>query len=284
LLELLENLVLGSRCADNGAMSQTSGPSRWFGTGLELSRTIDRHKPAVIVAAAVAPLLACVVLAAFRGSVTAATAVLLLVLLVIAAASTGIRIAGIVAAVSGGLWFDFFLTKPYGQLAIDDRDNVEAAVLLVVIGVAVTEVALWGHRQQARANRRAGYLDGVLGTAEIVTLRAQAPDALTAHVADQIKQILGVSRCRFVPGRVRDPRIPVLDHDGGMTRHGKTINVDRDGLPTDDDIALVVTRAGEAVGHFLLASASAIARPTLEQRKVAILLADQAGQVFVDPR
>ena len=42
-------------------------------------------------------------------------------------------------------------------------DDVEAAALLVIIGAAVTEVALWGHRQQSRANRRAGYLDGVLG-------------------------------------------------------------------------------------------------------------------------
>ena len=59
--------------------------------------------------------------------------------------------------------------------------------------------------------------------------------------------------------------------------------VDRDGLPTDDDIALLVTRSGTTVGHFLLTSASHIARPTLEQRKVAILLADQVGQVLVDP-
>lgn len=232
--------------------------------------------------AAVAPLVVCAVLSAFRDQVTAATAVLILVLLVIAAASTGVRVAGIVAAVSGGLWFDFFLTQPYGQLAIDDRDDVEAAVLLVVIGAAVTEVALWGHRQQARAQRRAGYLDGVLGTAEIVALRSESPDALTAHVADQIRQILAVSRCRFVLGPVRDPRVPVLGHEGHVTRRGKEVDVDRDGLPTDDDIALVVTRAGATVGHFLLTSASQVARPTLEQRKVAILLADQAGQVIGD--
>ena len=148
------------------------------------------------------------------------------------------------AAVSGGVWFDFFLTQPYGQLAINDPNEVEAAVLLVVIGAAVTEVALWGHRQQARANRRAGYLDGVLGTAEIVTLSSESPDALTAHVAEQIKQVLAVSRCRFVLGPVHDPRIPLLGHEGQVTRVGKDVDVDRDGLPTDDDIALVVTRGG----------------------------------------
>lgn len=267
-----------------GPMSLINGHPRWFNAWVELPGIIERHKSAVIAAAAVAPVIVCAVLSAFRDNVTAATAVLVLVLLVIAAASTGVRIAGIVAAVSGAVWFDFFLSPPYGQLAIYDRDNVEAAVLLVVIGAAVTEVALWGHRQQARANRRAGYLDGVLGTAEIVALRTESPDALTAHVADQIKQILAVSRCRFVLGPPRDPRVPVLGHEGQVTRRGKDVDVDRDGLPTDDDIALAVTRAGTPVGHFLLTSAANIARPTLEQRKVAILLADQVGQVLVDPR
>ncbi len=223
-------------------------------------------------------------LSAFRESLPAATNVLILVLVVIAAASTGVRAAGLAAAVSAGVWFDFFLTQPYGQLAINDPDEVEAAVLLVVIGAAVTEVALWGHRQQARANRRAGYLDGVLGTAEIVTLRSEAPEALTAHVADQIKQVLAVSRCRFVLGPVRDPRIPLLGHQGDITRLGKAVDVDRDGLPTDDDIALVVTHSGTRVGHFLLTSASHVARPTLEQRRIAVLLADQVGQVLVEPR
>ena len=53
-------------------------------------------------------------------------------------------------------------------------------------------------------------------------------------------------------------------------------------IPIIGDIALVVTRGGETLGHFLLTSASTIARPGLEQRKVAVLLADQAGQVLVD--
>ena len=265
-------------------MDQSNGTPRWWHAGVELPGAIERHRSVVVAVAALAPLVACSVLALFRGSVTASTAVLVLVLLVIAAASTGIRIAGIVAAVSGGIWFDFFLTRPYETLAIHDSNDVEAAVLLVLIGAAVTEVALWGHRQQSRADRRAGYLDGVLGTAEIVTLSTDSPEVLTAHVAEQIKQILDVSRCRFVPDRVHDPRLPVLGHEGQVTRGGRIVDVDRDGLPTDDDIALVVTRSGAVVGHFLLTCASRIARPTLEQRKVAILLADQVGQVLVEPR
>ena len=94
---------------------------------------------------------------------------LVLVLWVVAAAATGDRIAGMLAAVSGGVWFDFFLTEPYRRFTIADPDDVEATVLLVLIGLGVTEIALWGYRQQAGAARRSGYLEGVLGAARVVS-------------------------------------------------------------------------------------------------------------------
>ena len=61
-----------------------------------------------------------------------------------------VRPAGLVAALSSGVWFDFFLTEPAGRFAIAKADDIEVTVLLVLIGVAVPEVALWGRRQQAR--------------------------------------------------------------------------------------------------------------------------------------
>lgn len=255
-----------------------------FNNPMNVATMLDRHKALVVASAAAVPLLVCGVLALFRDGVTAAAAVLVLVLAVVAAASTGIRLAGIAAAVSSGLWFDFFLTEPYGRLTIDDRSDVEAAVLLVIIGAAVTEIALWGHRQQERAARRSGYLDGVLGTAEIVTLRDEAPEALVAHVGRQIRQVLGVDGVRFVSGPVHDPRIPILDHQGLVSRQGHPLNVDRDGLPFDDETALLVTQGAVPVGHFLLTAAADIARPSLEQRRVAVLLADQLSSVHLDPR
>jgi hypothetical protein len=68
-----------------------------------------------------------------------------------------------------------------------------------------------------------------------------------------------------------------------VTRRDHLINVDRNGLPTDDEIALVITRADVTLGHYLLTSAAHVARPTLEQRKVAVLLADQVGSVLTHP-
>ncbi len=82
---------------------------------------------------------------------------------------------------------------------ITDRDDIEATVLLLLVGGAVTEIALWGRRQQARSSRRAGYLDGVFGTADIVAVQDGPSDALTDHVSRQIEEILAIDACRFAP-------------------------------------------------------------------------------------
>jgi K+-sensing histidine kinase KdpD len=52
-----------------------------------------------------------------------------LVLWVVAAASTGVRLAGVLAALSSAVWFDFFLTAPYLTFVIIDRADIETTVL-----------------------------------------------------------------------------------------------------------------------------------------------------------
>jgi K+-sensing histidine kinase KdpD len=202
---------------------------------------------------------------------------LVLVLIVIAVASTGDRFAGIVAALSAGAWFDVFLTEPYLKLTIDDPNDIEVTVLLVLVGVAVTEIALWGRRQEARASRRAGYLDGVLGTSKIIAARDESPDALIKHVSHQIAQVLDIDECRFVQGNGPAPQATSLDHDGRVTRRGYEVNVERDGLPTDELIGLLVRHGGATQGRFVLTAASRVVRPSVEQLRVAGLLADQVG-------
>ena len=134
---------------------------RWWLDGVVETEWIGRHRSVVIAAAVIAPLLVSAMLAALRENLTATTGALVLVLIVVAVAATGDRLAGIVAALSSGAWFEFFLTEPRGRFTISDPNDVEVTVLLVLVGLAVTEIALWGRRQQARASRRAGYLDGV---------------------------------------------------------------------------------------------------------------------------
>ena len=238
---------------------------------------VQSHRSALVTAAAIAPFAVCAALAAFATSVTSTTAVLVLVLVVVAAAATGVRLAGIVAALSSSAWFDFFLTVPHGRFAINDRNDIEAAVLLLLVGAAVTEIALWGRREQARASRRAGYLDGVLRTAEIVAVEQPSLDLLVDHVSSQIVEVLDIDACRFTPQVVPGRPSASLEHDGSVTQHGHPVNVERDGLPTDDQIALDVRHGGVSHGQFLLTAATRIARSTIEQRRVVVLLADQVG-------
>lgn len=229
----------------------------------------------VRASAVLVPLLTCATLSLVRDSVTAATSVLILVVWVVAAAATGDRLAGVLAAVSAGAWFDFFLTEPYLRFTIAEADDIEATVLLVLISLAVTEVALWGYRQQERASRRLGYLMGVLNAARAVAEGAQPTGVVVDVVARHIADVLGVDSCRYVDGPVRDVRIAALDHDGVVTRNGHPVDVDRVGLPVDEYVAISVRRGPRVVGHFLVAAATHMTYPTREERRVAVLLADQ---------
>jgi K+-sensing histidine kinase KdpD len=240
-------------------------------------------RPLLRGAGVVVPFLVCAVLAAVRDSVTAATAVLVLVLWVVAAAATGDRVSGLLAAVSGAAWFDFFLTEPYQRFTISDPDDIQATVLLVLISLAVTEVALWGRRQQSQASRRSGYLDGVLRAARTVAEGDAPVAAVTDVIARNITEILGADECRYVEGPVRDARITVLDHDGVLTRGGHPVDVDRVGLPSNEYVALPVRRGPQVVGHFLVTATTRPTYPSREQRRVAVLLADQVAAALGGP-
>lgn len=243
--------------------------------------SLRNWRPAALVAAAGLPLLWCAIAAQLRSDLTPATDALVLVLLVVGVAATGDRLAGLVAAVSGGVWFDFFLTQPYNRLTIDDANDVEVTVLLVLVGAAVTEIVLWGRRQQARASSRAGYLDGILATSQIVA-GGLSSSVLAEEVADHLTTLLEVDGVRFVPGAVIPANRPVLGVDGEVTVRGARINVDRDGLPTLDETALAAQHHGVVHGQFLITASTEVVRPTLEQRQVAVLLANQVGAAHAE--
>jgi K+-sensing histidine kinase KdpD len=241
---------------------------------------VSWNRAVLVPLALLVPLAVCALLSIWTGTLTTTTDVLILVALVVAASATGDRVVGITAALSSGVWFDFFLTQPQFRFDIANPDDLEATILLVVIGLLVTEVALWGYRQQARASRRSGYLDGILSTAELGLEPHESVDDLGRRVADQIADVLEVSHCRFVRGSAYDRDMAVLDHRGHVIRHGHEVDVDRKGLPTNDETVLLVRRADDVVGYFVLTSAADVARPSLEQRRVAVLLADQVASLL----
>src|SRR5450432_2766122 len=77
------------------------------------------------------PLLIAGALVPFRtDSIVAANVALVFVIVVVVAAAEGGRAAGIVAAVVSTLSFDFFFTRPFQSLKIDNGDDLGTAVLL----------------------------------------------------------------------------------------------------------------------------------------------------------
>jgi hypothetical protein len=229
-------------------------------------------------------LVACLILLPFRDSVPNTSDALLLVLVVVGVASAGDRLAGLLAALSAGLGFDFFFTLPYQSLAIVSAADVQTTLLLLGVGVAVTEIAYRGREHQAMARQRLGYLEGVEAAATIAAEGSSSPSALIERVADQIVQVMGLEKCRFDYGMGLD--YPRLEPDGNLRWRSQSWAVDSFGLPADKDTELVVESGGRFMGRFLL-RADPRTRPSRAERMVAGALATQVGAALGacrDPR
>jgi K+-sensing histidine kinase KdpD len=246
-----------------------------------MSGYVNRDRLAVLAALA-APLALAGILVPFRTGFPNTDAALALILVVVAVAANGDRLAGVLAAVSAAVWFDFFLTRPYERFSITSRTDIETTVLLLVIGVAVTELAVWGRRQHAAASRRAGYLDGINSAAHAVAAGG-SPSVLIEQVTGQLTRLLTLRSCRFQYGVAGIGQPARLQHDGSVTAEHRAWAVDAEGFPADMDTELLVESGGLFQGRFLMTPERG-ARPTLEQRVLAVALADQVGAALATSR
>lgn len=240
---------------------------------VDVRQMLSRDRVA-IAAGLLGPLAVAAVLVPFRGSFASTDVALVLLLVVVAVAANGNRVAGLLAAVSAAAWFDFFWTRPYETFDISSRYSIETTVLLLVIGAAVTELAVWGRRQHAVAARRSGYLDGLNDTAAAMAT-GNSPAGLVDQVCGQIAQLLSLRSARFEYGVAGLGQPARMRHDGTVLAGDSRWDTERDGLPPGDTELLVENR-GVLLGRFLMTPRPG-ARPSLEQRQLAIAFADQVG-------
>ncbi len=222
-----------------------------------------------------APLALTAVLVPVRTSFANTDAALALLLLVVAVAAIGNRLAGYVASLSAAVWYDFFLTKPYERFSIARAPDVETTVLLLVIGVAVTEIAVWGWRQHAAAGRRAGYLDGINDAARAVA-SGDSPTVLIDRVSASLTRLLSLRSCQFQYGVAGLGKPARLQPDGEVLVRGMPWDVDAGGLPDDPGTEMLVESGGRLLGRFLMVPEPG-SRPSREQLLVAVAFADQVG-------
>ncbi|MFF4805262.1 DUF4118 domain-containing protein [Streptomyces sp. NPDC001351] len=120
-----------------------------------------------LAAGLVAPLLVAPALVPFRADLSHTTAGLVLVVVVVAVAALGSRTAGVLAVLSAAAWFDFFLTRPYETFDISASADVETAVLLLVVGVIVSQLAARARHLEVITVTDAAHLSRIHRTAAL---------------------------------------------------------------------------------------------------------------------
>jgi hypothetical protein len=96
---------------------------------------------------------------------------LVLVLVVAVVSTAALRTAGLVAAVTTGLAYDYFWTEPFHSFQIFDTQDLLTVLLLFLVGAAIEQLSWWGGRQRDAAVRRGDYLNALWHAAEPVARR-----------------------------------------------------------------------------------------------------------------
>ncbi|MFF7984026.1 DUF4118 domain-containing protein [Streptomyces sp. NPDC007901] len=224
-------------------------------------------------AALLGPFLVALALVPFRTDLSNTNAALILVVVVVAVAAVGNRIAGAVAALSAAVWFDFFLTVPYERFTMTDTDDIETAVLLLVVGLIVSQLAAHARRLEVVTVTDADHLRRIHETADLARTTSSA-DAVVEHVRRQLIELLDLSGCRFEYGTLMG-QPPRLEQDGSVAVGRRHWDVDATGWP-EGEIEVRAYGNGHYFGRFMLTPGPG-AVPSLKARLVAVTLADQAG-------
>ncbi|MGV9992472.1 DUF4118 domain-containing protein [Streptomyces sp. NPDC003374] len=226
-----------------------------------------------LAAAVTGPLLLALILVPFRGGVSSTNLALIMVVAVVAIAVAGNRLAGALAALSSAAWFDFFLTRPYQSFSIKRGADITTAVLLLAVGLAVSQLAARARRLEVLVVTDADYLARVHDTAQLAQTTRSA-DAVVDHVKRQLTELLQLRGCRFEYGSLLGHPAR-LEQDGSVTVGRKRWDIDQRGWP-QQEIELRASAGGRFQGRFMLTPAPD-ASPDLQARLVAVTLADQAA-------
>jgi hypothetical protein len=240
-----------------------------------MTRYLTRDR-AAIGAAVAAPLAAAVILLPWRGSWSNTNVALLLVVVVVAVAAIGNRAAGALAALGAAAWFDFFFTVPYQRFTIRSSADVTTFILLLAVGVTVSQLAARARRLKVITITDAGYLARIHQSAALAQSAASA-QAVVDHVRQQLIEVLGLRDCRFEYGMlIGHP--PRLEQDGMIVTRYSHIDVELAGMPAEE-VELRTFGNGQYYGRFMLTPAPG-SKPALQARLVAVTLADLAGRAL----
>ena len=111
-------------------------------------------------------------------------------MVVVAVAAAGNRLAARLAACRRLAWFDFFFTLPYYRFTIRGSADVTTAVLLLVVGVAVSQLAARARRLKVIAITDVTYLAQIHQTGGARRSRPGLPMWWSIYVREQLISLL----------------------------------------------------------------------------------------------
>jgi len=233
----------------------------------------DRLVVAGLGLAALGPLVVASLLVTVRDHMARSNAALVFVIVVVLAAALGGRWAGVTAAVISAMSYDFFLTRPYGSLKIDELEDIVATVLLLAVGVIVGEVVVWAHRGHRQKKRRQDEITRLHRVAEQVASGAPAQDVLESGRAE-LTHLLSLRGCTFEQPPFGTP-LPRLGRNGSIDIQRRRIVRGEFSLPAEG-VEIPVLGRGRQVGRLVLEPDPDVG-VSLEERIVAIAISDQLG-------
>ena len=222
------------------------------------------------------------VLVPFREDIDNANLALLLVLVVVLAAIVGDRAAAVVAAIIGTMAFDFFLTRPYASMRIESADDVETVIILLAVGLLVGEVAARGRRSRRERERAADAIARVHRVAARIAEggrldRDRRLDEIVHAVQVELKALLRLYDCELEFAPFQWP-LPRLERSGTIEASEHEYTGAGFVLP-EYGVQLPVLESGREVARFVLMGNPQVS-VTIEERVVAVALADQLGSAF----
>ena len=226
----------------------------------------------LLAVAVLAPVAVALLLTPWRDRLAAADNALILVVVIVAVATAGHRWAAAVCAVASALSFDFFLTRPYGSLRITRSSDLVTEILLLVVGLAVGDLAARGRTHRVAAWQGRDHL-AVLHRVTGMAAGGRDPDEVVQRAALELSRLLGLRSCTFRRGDTG--LVARVEPDGEVRLGAVSWSADDLGLP-HRGVDLPVRSAGRVLGHFVLmpVPGTRVSRASLE---VAVDIADQVG-------
>jgi hypothetical protein len=219
------------------------------------------------------PIIVAGFLVPIREHIDSANAALIFVVLVVVAAAVGGRWAGVIAAVTSALTFDFFFTHPYDTLRMNRLREVVTTALLLVVGFVVGEVVAWAHRRHRAAERGREEVERLHRVAEQVVSGAE-PTAVLQSVRSELAGLLSLRGCDFEEPPFGAP-LPRLERNGAIAMtHHRFVRGEL-ALPAEG-LEIPVLGNGRQLGRLVLTPEPRVG-VSIEERVVAIALSDQLG-------